>query len=384
MSLNILCSGFLVRYPLGGFSWHHSQYLIGLCRLGHKVTYFEHYGWADSCYNPALNAVSSDPGYGLGFIKQLTERYGLNFHWSYISEDGTTYGMSREQLAQTCRDADVYFNLSNINWIPELEDCRRRVLVDTDPVFTQIGAHGSGGPFANYQRLFTYGENVHQPGCEMPTGGARWLPTRQPVVLDLWPVRPGNVSAPLTTVMHWSPFGTRPQLSHYGQKDREFEPYFGLPRSTGQTMQLACGPPTTARERLLEGGWQLVHPLEVTRDPWVYQEYILSSRAEFSVAKHGYVSTQCGWFSERSAAYLASGRPVLVQDTGFSAWLKTGAGVIPFRNIDHVMSGIEEINTRYDFHCRAAKAVAEEYFDARQVLADLLERSLESVAESTR
>lgn len=377
MSLKIVCSGHLIRYPLGGFSWHHLQYLVGLRRLGHEVTYFEDYGWPNSCYDPARNVMTADPSYGIAYLLDLLRPHGLDNRWCYLAEDGTVHGMSRGRLAQLCHECDVYFNLSNINWIPELEQCRCRVLVDTDPVFTQIGGHGLGGPFSRYHVLFTYGENVHRSGCEMPDGGVRWLPTRQPVVLDLWPVTAGDPCAPFTTVMNWTAYGDREHEGRvYGQKDREFEPFFSLPHDTGEAMELAVGVTAAVRKRLTDGGWRLVEPWDATRDPWTYQCYLRASRAEFSVAKHGYVSTRSGWFSERSAAYLASGRPVIVQDTGFSDFLPTGAGLLAYRTPDKAVAAIRRLHDDYDAHCRVARAIAEEYFDARQVLTDLLERSL--------
>src|SRR5262245_6775550 len=139
MGLKILVSGHLVRYPLGGHSWHHLQYLVGLQRLGHQVWFFEHYGWPDSCYDPVRNDMTSDPAYGLAYLAALLRPHELADRWCYLAEDGRAHGITREQLAQLCRECDLYLNLSNINWIPELEACRRRVLVDTDPVFTQIG-----------------------------------------------------------------------------------------------------------------------------------------------------------------------------------------------------------------------------------------------------
>src|SRR5262249_42480504 len=162
---------------------------------------------------------------------------------------------------------------------------------------------------SRYHALFTYGENVHRHGCDMPDGGVKWLPTRQPVVLSLWAVQAGDPTAPLTTVMNWSAYGDRVHEGRiYGQKDREFEPLLSLPRDCAETMEVAVSAPTAVRTRMKEGGWRLANPLEVTRDPWAYQCYLRGSRAEFSVAKHGYVSTNCGWFSDRSCGYLASGR----------------------------------------------------------------------------
>jgi hypothetical protein len=376
--MHILCSGHLIRHPLGGHSWHHLQYLVGFRRLGHEVTFFEDYGWPGSCYNPARDEVSADPGYGIAYTRELLRPHGLDGHWCYLAEDGTAHGMPREQLTEACRDCDVYFNLSNINWIPELERCRRRALVDTDPVFTQIGGHGLGGPFERYHALFTFGENVHRPGCDMPTGGARWQPTRQPVVLDLWVAGVGDPSAPLTTVMNWSAFGDREHEGRtYGQKDREFEPFFCLPRDAGERMEVAVGsPPAGLAERLAGGGWRLADPLEVTRTPAAYQRYLRASRGEFCVAKHGYVSTRCGWFSERSTSYLATGRPVVVQDTGFSDFLPCGEGLLTYRTPGEAVAALRGVRQDYAAHCRAARALVEEYFDARRVLGDLLDRSL--------
>jgi hypothetical protein len=210
----------------------------------------------------------------------------------------------------------------------------------------------------------------------MPTGGARWLPTRQPLALDLWPSTVGAPSAPFTTVMNWSAYGAREHEGRiYGQKDREFTPYFSLPNETGRLMEIALNAPAEIREQLAAGGWWIADPGEVTRDPWTYQDYLRFSLAEFSVAKHAYVSTRCGWFSDRSAGYLAMGRPVVVQDTGFSDFLPCGSGLLTFGSWGEAAAAIERVGEDYENHCRAARAVAEEYFDARRVLTDLLEQS---------
>jgi len=375
VGLNILCSGYLVRYPLGGHSWHHLQYLVGLQRLGHRVTFFEEHGWPSSCYDPIQADMTSDPTYGIAFLRRLLEPHGLADRWCYLSEDGTSHGMPREQLAEVCRDCDVYFNLSNINWIPELELCRRRVLVDTDPVFTQIGAFGMGGAFTRYHTLFTYGENVHRPACEMPDGGARWLPTRQPVVLDFWEAQAVDPVAPFTTVGSWSNFGDRMHNGRvYGHKNRESEPYFSLPTEVNEPMEMAIRAPSEVRQRLTAGGWQLKDPLEVTRSPETYQSYLATSRAEFSVAKHAYVTTRSGWFSDRSSAYLASGRPVVVQDTGFSDFLPCGEGLLAFTSPREATASVRRLRNDYERHCAAAPKLVEEHFDANAVLTTLLER----------
>jgi hypothetical protein len=377
MTLNLICSGFLIRYPLGGHTWHHVQYLAGLAALGHRVTYIEDYGWDASCFDPAAGAMTDDPTYGIEYFSRVLEAHNLDIDWCYLAAAGTPRGMSRHELAARCRAADLYLNLDGVNHIPETALCRRRALIDVDPVFTQIGGHGLAGSLANYDVLFTYGENVHRRGCDMPTGGARWLPTRQPVVLDMWDMTPGEPSAPLTTVINWSAYGDREYQGRvYGQKDREFEPFFDLPHEVDRAMELAVNPPDGIRERLLAGGWSLIDPFDVTRSPCDYQRYLRASRGEFCVAKHAYVSTRCGWFSDRSAGYLASGRPVVVQDTGFSDFLPGGEGLLPFNTPAEARAAIAELDGDYERHCLAARQIARHFFDARTVLCDVLERSL--------
>jgi hypothetical protein len=374
MSLKIVCSGYLLRYPLGGFSLHHLQYLVGLRRLGHEVIYFEDYGWPDSCYVPETDDVTSNPVYGLKYLTTLLRPQGLDGRWCYLAEDGTAYGMTRDALSAALHECDVYINLSNINWIPELEQCHTRVLIDTDPVFTQIGGHGMYDTLDRHHVLFTYGENVGQSWSGMPTAGKRWLPTRQPIVADLWPVEPGDPAAPVTTVMNWSAYGTFEfQGKLYGQKDAEFRRFMNLPREIKRNMRLAVSAPSEIMQQLGDGGWEHVSPLRATRDLASYQQFIRQSSGEFSVAKQGYVITGCGWFSDRSAGYMASGRPVVVQDTGFSRFLPCGKGLIPFRTPAEAVDGLRCLGDDYEGHCRTARAIVEEFFDARKVLTKLLE-----------
>jgi hypothetical protein len=196
-------------------------------------------------------------------------------------------------------------------------------------------------------------------------------------VLEAWPVIPPPKQGKFTTVMQWD---SDPSVEYdgyrYGMKSDSFLDYLDLAEKSGTILEIALGSASAPRDLLCGKGWRLRNPLEVTLDPWTYQKYIQDSRAEFSVAKHGYVVTKCGWFSERSAAYLASGRPVVVQDTGFPDWMETGAGVISFSTPEEALSGIEEINNRYKFHCGAAREVSQEYFDSAGILHDLIERTM--------
>ena len=208
------------------------------------------------------------------------------------------------------------------------------LLVDTDPVFTQV-RHltdpASRATALQHTAFFSFGENIRSDAGRIPDDQLDWLPTRQPVVLDAWPVTPG-------------------------------------PR------KLALGSDAAPRQQLLAAGWSLRNPLEVTRDPSSYQHYIQQSKAEFSVAKHGYVVSHSGWFSERSACYMASGRPVLVQETGFSEWLESGAGVVAFSTPEEAIAGIDLINSDYENHSRRARELARASFDAGDVLASLIRR----------
>jgi hypothetical protein len=256
-----------------------------------------------------------------------------------------------------------------------------RALIDIDPVFTHIDrlTDSVARDLAlEHTAFLSYGENFGSSRSAIPDDGLPWQATRPPIVLDAWPATPGSAQARFTTVMQWNSYPAREYCGLlYGMKSDSFAPYADLPMRVGNILELAMPGALEATPTLLQGrGWELRDPRETARDPWAYQRYIRDSKAEFSVAKHGYVFSRSGWFSDRSACYLASGRPVVTQETGFSDWLQSAGGVIPFDTPEEALAGIEEVNGRYEFHCRAARGVAEEYFDARKVLTELLERSL--------
>ena len=377
-ALRIIVLGYIVRGPLGGLAWHHLQYVIGLARLGHDVYFIEDSDDYASCYDPSRDRVDADPSYGLRFAADTFERVGLAERWAYYdAHTGRWLGPAGARAVAICSGADLLLNLSGVNpQRPWLEPIPARVLVDTDPVFTQI--RHLTDPAARalalwHTAFFTFGENVGAPGCAIPDDGLPWRPTRQPLVLDAWPVTPGPPCGRFTTVMQWDSYAAREYGGRrYGMKSASFAPYLDLPAHSGAVLELAIGSSSAPRELLAGKGWALRNPLEPTRDPWTYQRYIRASKAEFGVAKHGYVVSHSGWFSERSAAYLASGRPVVVQDTGFSAWLPVGAGVLGFATPEQAIEGIAAVDRRYDMHCQAARGIAEAYFDARVVLLDLI------------
>jgi hypothetical protein len=253
-------------------------------------------------------------------------------------------------------------------------------LIDTDPAFTQVRHltdKTADGLAKKHTSYFSFGENFGEYFCEIPDDGFKWQPTRQPVVLKEWEFTEGNLHSNWTTVMQWDSYKTGEYLERkYGMKSASFKEYLSLPSLTDEDFQLAIGSATAPLGLLTQNRWKIVDPLIPTKSPVSYQNFICQSKAEWSVAKEGYTITNSGWFSERSTCYLASGRPVLVQDTGFSRFLPTGKGLLCFSSLDEVLEEIGKINSNYTQHCRWAREIAEEYFNSDKVLSALLSRIL--------
>ena len=377
--LRVLVLGYIVRGPLGGLAWHHLQYVLGLIALGHDVCFLEDSDDFPGCYNPQTHDVGTDPSYGLRFIANAFTRLGMEDRWAYHdAHSGQWFGPAVAAFKGGTSQFDVVLNISGVNPMRDwIRDTPRRVFIDTDPAFVQIRHltdSAARALAAQHTHFFTFGENFGRPDCGIPDDGFVWRPTRQPVSLAHWPIAAPNPDGPLTTVMQWDSYRVLEYDGRqYGMKSSSFPPYLDLPRRSGQQFELAMGSASAPREDLTRNGWGLRDPLEVTRDPWTYQRFIADSRAEFGIAKAGYVACRSGWFSERSAAYLASGRPVIVQETGFSEWLSALDGVLTFATADEALAQVERLGRDYDAQCRAARRVAVEYFDARQVLSKLLD-----------
>ncbi len=378
--LKIAVLGYIVRGPLGGLAWHHLQYVLGFKKLGFEVLFIEDSEDYPACYNPETNEMGTDASYGLRFIDESFKSLGLSELWAYF-DFHTNQWFGYQKAAEFFQSADILLNLSGVNPLREWSvQVPKRVFIDTDPAFVQI-RHLSDENARNlaeqHNLFFTFGENFGADNCEIPSDGFDWKPTRQPVVLDVWKATKGNKNRHWTTIMQWDSYKTvNFNGREFGMKSKSFEALLDFPSQTDETFELGVGSVSAPRDLLAKKGWKVTNPLIPTKTIWTYQDFIRNSKAEFSVAKDGYVKSQSGWFSERSAVYLASGRPVLTQETGFSKFIETGKGLLSFTNPAEALEGIEQINKAYDFHCRAARRIAEEYFDYRMILRDLLDKSL--------
>jgi hypothetical protein len=368
--MRILFAGIIARYPFGGVTWCSLMYLLGLRALGHEVFYIEDTG--ECVYDPVLNTRATDPSYGTTYIHGALEPFGLGDRWSFVNYDGGYHGRSADEVRRFAADADLFINLSGGSWFWRDEYARipHKVFIDSDPAFTQL-AIAKAEPwyvafFERFDRLFTFGSNIGTRASPIPTGAFTWHKTWQPVTLDDWrtDVAPRDR---FTTVMTW-------QIESFadvgGNKDQEFVKFIELPSRTSQRFELAINGP---QQLLGQHGWDTVDAMAVSRTPWGYRDFVHRSKAEFGVAKHTYVASHSGWFSDRTECYLASGRPALVQDTGWTAHLPSGDGLLAFTNMDEALAGIDRINSDYDRHTRRAGEIAREHFDARVVLPKLLE-----------
>jgi hypothetical protein len=376
--LRIVVAGYIVKGPLGGIVWHHLQYVMGLARLGHDVYFLEDGLDYPACYDPTTHLTGTDPSTGLRFAAEVFSAVGLADRWGFWDSHRSRWeGPAGSRAAEICATADVYLNMSGKNPLrPWHDPIPVKALVDTDPLFTQLRHLKSPAvraDAARHSHFLTFGVNLAAGGSAIPDDGFPWRGTRQPTVIDAWPVLPPPREPKLTTVMSWDSY---PAQEHegvtYGMKSASFAPYVDLPGRTSASLELAVGSASAPKDLLRSKGWIVRDPTWIARTPWTYQEYIQGSTAELSVAKEAYASTRSGWFSERSAAYLASGRPVVVQETGFSDWLPTGLGVVPFGGVDEAVRAIEDVVGDWDRHARAARDVAVEHFESGRVLRELL------------
>jgi hypothetical protein len=378
---SIVVAGYIVCGPIGGLVWHHLQYVLGLQRMGYEVLFVEDSHEYPACYHPVSFQLTEDPSYGLDFLKNVFAQHGLENKWAYFDyHTNRWFGKSEQEIKSFVDRSEIYINLSGVDPLREhFQKIPVRVFIDTDPAFTQI-RHLTEEAYLEiakkHNRFFSFGENFGNDDCLIPEDGFAWQPTRQPVVMNAWQDSgPANRKGNWTTVMQWDSYKVREfQGKQFGMKSTSFDAYMQLPKKIDDKIELALGSITAPREKLKSEGWQIADPLPVSLTPQAYQSYIDQSKGEWSVAKHGYVFSNSGWFSERSCSYLASGRPVIVQETGFSKFLETGKGLFSFSSVDEAVAAMQKVNLDYHQHCRDARNTAQEYFDSNKVLSSLLER----------
>jgi len=372
----IIITGYMIRHPVAGNLLAYFHYVLGLHRLGHEVMYLEESGWSYSCYDPEAKDWQDHPDTGLRIVRELMAEYGLDVPLCYVNrETGKVVGAEWDEIKRMLGEADLLINIGGVCWLPEFLLCRRRILIDLDPLFTQVDLFGAK-LIDDYHYHFSYGSSIGKPFCTIPTNGVNWLPTVPPVIPELWSGAAPSTDAPFTTIGNWSAYGAITyDGEHYGQKDEEFLRLINLPLLTSQKLELAIsGASAEIKEHLKQFGWSVKDAgEEVSTDINTYRNYILGSRGESSAAKNAYVKTNSGWFSDRSVCYLAAGLPVILQNTRFTDWLPSGNGVLAFSSLEEAVSCIEKVNADYLTHRNAAREIAEKVFNYKVVLPRLVE-----------
>jgi hypothetical protein len=377
----IVVLGAMTRFPVAGIIWLTMQYVLGFRRLGYDCYYVESHGGT-----PRAFVSDGDDGTSgaAAFLAGLMRRFDLADRWAFHALQGQRrcYGLSEEALGRLYSSAALIVNLHGAT-IPRPEHAAggRLVYVGTDPVLLEVQLHqGSPEAFALLEphvAFFTWAANHGADDCRMPAvGGFDFRPTRQPLLLDVWDRRNGGTAGRFTTIAGWKQLWREitfeGQVYHWS-KHYEFLKVLDLPSRCDEEFELALtGCDANDRAMLEAHGWRVTDAESVSQDVDVYRDYICRSRAEFTVAKDQNVRLRTGWFSDRSAAYLAAGRPVVTQDTGFGSHLPTGCGLFGFSTLEEAADAVSAIAGDYQRHAAGARAIAAEYFDHAVVLPALL------------
>jgi hypothetical protein len=385
--MKVVVGGLVATYPLGGVAWDYLAYVKGFEALGCEVLYLEDTGqWL---YHPRAGTFVPDPSFHVRYLKRTLQQVSEHAakRWALRGPDGSYYGWTAAQVEHFCRQADLFLNVSGSCWLrDQYRGARCLAYLDSDPGYTQAKLWAveqgtatedecfSAGLIRAHTHFFTLAENIGADDCLLPSCGLEWKPTRQPIVLSDWPFTFTPRARRFTTVMSWKIDVRPPQIAgvQYGDKDIEFLKFLDLPQHTPAWLQVAVSG-KAPRDELRQHGWHVIDGYTCSRTMGIYRRYLQHSRGEWSVAKNAYVATRSGWFATRSAAYLASGKPVVLQDTGFSRILPTGEGLFAFRTREEAIAALERIESNYRCHCEAARDLAETHFRAEQVLVRLLQ-----------
>ncbi len=391
--LRIIVGGNIGLYPTGGATWDYIQYPLGLKMLGHDVYYIE-----DTRQYPIFQKDKrawDDATECIVYLEKVMSAFGFKDRWAYRDiASGKSYGMSEDKIRKLCSSADLFINISCSTFLrDEYLKIPSRILIDSDPMFTQIQyAKELAGEeeakywntkmmIENHNYLFTFGENISSEDCKIPTFDFKWHTTRQPICLNEWENNITIKKGPLTSIMNWS--GRNKIIygnNQWGQKDVEFEKYKTIPHQMPENQfEIVINKPLNSEsiynpEVLQSLGWKLLSPDDAVANTEDYRKYIINSCAEFSIAKETYVKSNSGWFSCRSACYLAAGRPVITEETGWSKYIPSGSGLFAFDSEKKAVEAINTINSDLKKHSAAAKEVAKEYFDSNVVLTNMLNK----------
>jgi len=373
----ILLSSYMVRYPMGGMLSWALQYALGFHRLGHEVFLLERADYPDACFDPERQTMSDNCRPGFATVRDLLARFGLEERLVFEDINHTLYGMNRTDLREIFRTADLLVDSGNHGaWLSEArKEGIPTVLIDGEPGFTQIKmeqAAEESREAREFDHYYSNGANIGTELTTAPNAGRSWRHVFNPVDTALFQATSPPANSCFTTVMNWQSHApVRFKGKDYGQKDLEFARFMDLPQRISVPLEVAVAGQAPQQE-LQVNGWRLRDAHQVTRSYDGYRSYIAGSMGEFSVCKNVFVATRSGWFSDRSAAYLASGRPVVLQDTGFSTHLPCGEGLFAVSDVEQAAVALEEIVSHYPRHARRARELAETYLDARQLMGRVL------------
>ncbi len=380
--LKLVVLGMMGRCPFGGQTWLYLNWLRALAAHGHEVWYVEDDpAWP---YDPVENTVTADAAYAIRHLEKAMARIGLSGRWAFRIHglDGACWGMAPKKLDALYASCDALLNIVGATDLRE-EQLRAplRVYVETDPVTAELrlanGDEHTRAAFDSHHTLVTYGENYGAPDCGVPLCGRQFKSSRQPIDLELWPLRFNAHAEHFTTIGNYRQSGSDVEYrgeTYRWSKHHEWEKFLELPSRVRQAFELALNfDKEEDRRRIETYGWKTRSPLEMSLDVFgTYPDYFRRSRAEFGVAKDQNIRMRSGWFSERDACYLATGKPVVTQDTGFSNVLPTGEGLFGIATLEDAVEAVNRINADYERHCRAARRIAEECFAAPMIGAKLL------------
>jgi hypothetical protein len=376
--------------PIAGVIWQHIHYIVGLQRLGHEVYYVE--DTLNYPYDPVAFNISDDYSYATETLGRLAKEHGFEGRWAYCArfkETTESAGMPLNKLRELYKEADCALNICGSHDMnDDLRTIRHLIYVESDPGVEQIKIDQSESATIDYLKehhhLFTFGENIGTPAFAVPTHGFDWLPTRQPVVTDLWCAAAEAPAldpvAMFTTICNWSTSGKKDIVwrgsNYLWSKSLEFLRFVEAPKLSGEPFEMATDIKKEDERELFEkNDWKLVLPHDLSVDWNGYRDYIRNSKGEFTCAKDQYIRLNTGWFSDRTACYLAAGRPVITQATGFTAFYGGKEGLFAFSTMEEIVHAVAAIRADYKKHSRAALEISREVFEAEKVLSSMLERA---------